>query len=93
MTALSPAEIQKALKSRPDWKRRGKIITRTFELRNFADAMRFVNAVALEAERANHHPDIDIRWNQVTLALTSHDAGGLTVRDFDAADAYDRIAK
>ena len=53
--------------------------------------MKFVNAVAKAAEKACHHPDIDIRWNKVTLALTTHDAGGLTEKDFDLARKFDRI--
>lgn len=57
---------------------------------DFLEAMRFVNRVAKLAERAQHHPDIDIRWNQVRLVLTTHDAGGLTERDFALAE---KIAK
>ena len=53
--------------------------------------MKFVNRVAKLAERAGHHPDIDIRWNKVTLALTTHDAGGLTEKDFKLALRFDRF--
>jgi len=55
--------------------------------------MRFVNAVAVLAEKAGHHPDIDIRWNKVTLALTTHDQGGLTEKDFALAKKFDTAAK
>ncbi len=54
--------------------------------------MGFVTRVALEAEKANHHPDIDIRWNQVTLTLSTHSEGGLTAKDLDLADVADGLA-
>jgi 4a-hydroxytetrahydrobiopterin dehydratase len=54
--------------------------------------MKFVDAVAVAAEQAWHHPDIDIRWNKVTLALTTHDAGGLTQKDFDLARQFDQLS-
>lgn len=74
------------------WKENQSVISRTFTFKDFAGAMRFVNAVAAEAEKANHHPDIDIRWNKVTLALSTHDAGGLTEKDFALAQISDRLA-
>ncbi len=76
----------------PAWKRRLQVIRRTFEFADFPAALRFVNAVGRAAEKARHHPDIDIRWNRVTLALTTHDAGGLTRKDFALAGHCDRIA-
>ena len=75
------------------WRRRGKVIHREFTYADFPVAMRFVNAVARAAEAANHHPDIDIRWNRVLLALTTHDAGGLTEKDFALAERCDALAK
>ncbi len=92
MKLLSAAEIKQALTGVPDWRRRGRVISRRFEFAGFPDAMKFVNAVARAAEKENHHPDIDIRWNQVTLALSTHDAGGLTEQDFDLARRCDRLA-
>jgi 4a-hydroxytetrahydrobiopterin dehydratase len=71
---------------------RSAIITRTYEFKDFAAAIKFVNAVALQAERAWHHPDIDIRWNRVKLALSTHDAGGLTEKDFALAATFDQLA-
>ena len=82
---LSPAEVKVALKSVPLWRRTGSTIRRTFEFPDFPVAIKFVNQVARLAERAGHHPDIDIRWNKVHLLLTTHDAGGLTQKDFDLA--------
>lgn len=67
------------------WKREGESLVANLEFKDFAESMTFVNQVANNAEQANHHPDIDIRWNKVTLALSSHAEGGLTDRDFQLA--------
>ena len=67
------------------WQKTGEVISRRFEFSGFPEAMNFVNDVAQLAEQAQHHPDIDIRWNKVTLALTTHDAGGLTDKDYTLA--------
>ena len=91
MSKLTAAQIKTALASVPDWKKRGATITRTFVFKDFPAAIKFVNAIAKLAEKAWHHPDIDIRWNKVTLTLTTHDAGGLTERDFDLARKFDRL--
>ena len=84
-----PARIILALSNLPQWRREGEIIVRTFEFKDFPGAMKFVNTVADLAEQAKHHPDVDIRWNKVTLALTTHDAGGLTEKDFALAKQCD----
>lgn len=86
MSTLSAVDVTERLKSLPGWRLEGKEIVRTFEFKDFSAAMRFVNAVAAEAESAGHHPDIDVRYNKVKLALTSHDAGGLTERDLRMAE-------
>jgi 4a-hydroxytetrahydrobiopterin dehydratase len=91
MATLTATEIRAALAAVPEWRKRGATIARTYEFTDFVAAMKFVNAVARRAEKANHHPDIDIRWNRVTLALTTHDAGGLTAKDFALAQACDRL--
>ncbi len=88
---LDVAQIPIALATVPDWKRQGDVITRTFEFKDFSAAMKFVNAVAELAEQAWHHPDVDIRWNKVTLTLTTHKAGGLTEQDFALAQKVDRL--
>ena len=67
-------------------------MVRTFQFETFRDAVTFVDRVADIAEEANHHPDIDIRFNRVRLALVSHDAGGLTSRDFAIAAGADQLA-
>jgi 4a-hydroxytetrahydrobiopterin dehydratase len=88
-TLLTPTQIKTALATIPQWSRRGKTISRTYEFKDFVVAMKFVNAVAKLAEKAWHHPDIDIRWNRVTLVLSTHDAGGLTAKDFALAQRFD----
>lgn len=92
MPRLTPAQIKRALPTVRGWKKRGPAITRTFKFKNFPAAMKFTNAVARLAEKAWHHPDIDIRWNKVTLVLTTHDEGGLTEKDFDLAARFSRLA-
>lgn len=92
MPKLSPAQIKAALAGVRAWRRKAAVITRTYEFADFVIAMKFVNAVARAAEKAWHHPDIDVRWNRVTLALTTHDAGGVTEKDFALAVQFDRLA-
>ncbi len=84
-TRLNEAEITEALTRTDGWSHRGDAIERTFMFRDFIASMAFVNAVAAEAERAQHHPDIAILYSKVTLAFSTHDAGGLTVKDFAGA--------
>ena len=86
MSTLSAVDVTERLKSLPGWRLEGKEIVRTFEFPDFVAAMRFVNAVAEQAESAGHHPDIDVRYNKVRLALSSHDEGGLTERDMKMAE-------
>ena len=86
---LSDIAIQRELGSLTGWARRGDVLTRTYQFRNFAQSMEFVNRVAGLAESANHHPDIDIRYSKVTLSLSTHDAGGITSNDIDLAKAID----
>ena len=86
---LSPEAVREARKALPQWTCRGGALRREFTFADFAEALRFVNRVARIAEKAQHHPDIDIRWNRVRLAWTTHDAGGLTLRDFELARRSD----
>jgi len=85
MSALDDQQIAQELKALPGWERRGDEIRRTFSFPDFKAALAFVNRVGGLAEAMNHHPDIDIRYSKVTLALTTHDAGGLSTRDFELA--------
>ncbi len=82
---LDEEEIEQRLDELGDWERDGDEIVKVFEFDDFASSMEFVNAVARLAERYDHHPDIDIRYNRVKLALSTHSEGGLTPRDFDVA--------
>ena len=91
MPKLTAHEIRAALKAVPDWKKLGSTITRQYHFKDFPGAVKFVNTVAKLAEKTQHHPDIDIRWNKVALTLTTHDAGGLTEKDFDLAGRFDRL--
>jgi len=91
MAKLGPTQIKTALTAVSDWKKQGATIRRTFQFKDFPAAIKFVNTVARLAEKAAHHPDIDIRWNKVTLALSTHDAGGLTEKDFGLAEKIDRL--
>jgi 4a-hydroxytetrahydrobiopterin dehydratase len=94
-TTLIDSEIDKALVELPGWTRSASAkvntIQRVFEFPDFVRAMQFVNKVAEAAESANHHPDIDIRYNKVTMALTSHDSGGVTNRDIKMAKKINEI--
>ena len=85
MPRLDDTAVEEHLQRLPGWERRGKQIAQTFVRKDFASAITFVNEVAAAAEAAGHHPDIDIRWNKVTLALSSHAEGGLTDDDFQLA--------
>jgi 4a-hydroxytetrahydrobiopterin dehydratase len=81
MSVLSQADIDTLLSANPDWKLESGKLVRDWTFKDFVQAMAFVNRVAGLAEAAGHHPDIDIRYNQVRLGLISHDAGGITLRD------------
>ena len=82
---LDEEEIEQRLDELGDWEREGDEIQKIFEFDDFRSAIEFVNDVAKLADRYDHHPDIDIRWNKVTLSLSTHSEGGLTPLDFDLA--------
>ena len=85
MSPLTATQIAAQLKQIPQWARHGKTITRNYQLESFPLSIAFVERIAIRAEKLRHHPDIDIRYDEVTLALTSHAAGGLTKKDFTLA--------
>lgn len=89
MTRLNDEQRAAIATTHPDWSRHDESMRRTFAFADFNEAMGFVNRVALAAEVADHHPDIDIRWNKVTLVLSTHEAGGLTSKDTDLATVID----
>lgn len=86
---LKADRVQQEVGKRPGWKQQGDAIIRTYKFPTFRGAIAFVNFVAELAEARDHHPDIDIRWNKVTLTLSTHSAGGLTEKDFDLAGLVD----
>jgi 4a-hydroxytetrahydrobiopterin dehydratase len=92
MALVSESEIEAFVESHPDWAKQGDAISRVYEFADFNESMGFVTRVALVAERSDHHPDIDIRWNKVTLTLSTHSEGGITPKDLDLADRCDALA-
>jgi len=90
-SVLSERALKEHLSSLKGWSREGNTIKKRIELRDFIHAMGFVNSVALLSEKLNHHPDIDIRWNAVTLVLSTHSAGGLTELDMKLAELVDSL--
>lgn len=91
MARLSDAAIQDALRTLREWRLENGALTRDYTFPDFAAAFAFVTRLALLAERTDHHPDIDIRYNKVRVALLSHDAGGVTERDVKAAVAISAL--
>lgn len=91
---LSPAERDDALEGLPDWDfDEGRdAITRSFAFADFPEAFAFMTRVALLAEKADHHPEWSNVWNRVEIALTTHDAGGLSHRDIELAEQIDELS-
>lgn len=92
MTVLSAADIDAALGTLDGWSLEGDQITKEFSLGDFRQAIAFVVRAAFEAESANHHPDIDIRYSKVTVGLTTHSEGGITEKDVEVARAVQALA-
>ncbi|MEO1008857.1 MAG: 4a-hydroxytetrahydrobiopterin dehydratase [Planctomycetota bacterium] len=92
MDKLSETEVQDRLSGHPEWTEISGEIQRTFEFADFRASMRFVNEIAEEAERTQHHPDILIRYSKVTLTVSTHDAGGITTKDFELAAFADQAS-
>lgn len=88
---LDEPAIEKALAETPEWSSLADTIQRTFQFKNFTESLGFVQQVAAVAEADQHHPDILIRYNKVTLTLSTHDSGGVTGKDFEAARKYDAL--
>jgi 4a-hydroxytetrahydrobiopterin dehydratase len=89
---LSDDQIDAALAELPEWGRAGDSVQRTFAFKGFIEAMAFVTKAAAAAEAAQHHPDILIRYNKVTMTLSTHDAGGISHKDFALARQLDAMA-
>jgi 4a-hydroxytetrahydrobiopterin dehydratase len=91
MAKLSDTEITAALAGLPGWSREGDEIVKTFDRETFPGAVAFVVRIGFFAEKGDHHPDLDVRWKRVRVALSTHDAGGLTAKDFDLAREIEGI--
>ena len=91
MALLDDQEIRDRLDDLDGWTREGDIIRKTYTLDSFPKAIDFVNRIAERAEAANHHPDIDLRYDRVACALSTHSEGGLPARDFDLAVEIDEV--
>jgi 4a-hydroxytetrahydrobiopterin dehydratase len=91
VSQLPDDEIESGLASLPGWQRAGDEIAKEYRLANFRDAVAFVVRLSYEAEAANHHPDLDIRWNRVLVRLSTHSEGGITVKDLDLAGAIEGL--
>jgi 4a-hydroxytetrahydrobiopterin dehydratase len=85
MARLSDEEINERLSGLEGWQRDGEAIRREFELADFKGSVDFVNRLTPEAEEMNHHPDLEISWNKVTVTISTHSEGGLTENDFELA--------
>ena len=92
MRLFSAEEARSRLDRLPGWKIEEGMLVKTFKFKDFLSALHFVNRVGELAEGAGHHPDIDIRYNRVRLSLTTHDAGGLTEKDFNLAGGSEKLA-
>ena len=88
---LSGEEREARLKHCPSWKDEGDLISRTFQFETYLDGVDFAKAVAELAEEANHHPDMLIGYRKVTVTLTTHDAGGVTVLDVELAERIEAL--
>jgi 4a-hydroxytetrahydrobiopterin dehydratase len=91
MTLLTPDQVEIQLTATPGWELADGQIVRKVTRKDFGDALRYVNAVGYLAEKANHHPDVTISWNTVTLSIVSHSAGGLTDQDFALARSVNTL--
>jgi len=89
--ALHDSEIASRLAALEGWSRDAARIVKVYGFANYHETMAFVNAVAWIAHRGDHHPDLVVGYNRCTVALTSHDAGGLSARDFDSAAKIDAL--
>jgi 4a-hydroxytetrahydrobiopterin dehydratase len=88
---LSDDQIRQELTSLSGWTREGDILTKTFRFARFADGISFVQRVATAADAADHHPDIDIRYTKIRIALSTHDAGGITAADVKLAKQIEQL--
>jgi 4a-hydroxytetrahydrobiopterin dehydratase len=91
MPPLTKKQVGAGLKFVPNWSEKDQTIVRTFQFEGFLNSITFVNRIAGKAQKCNHHPDIGIRFNTVTLTLTTHEEGGITEKDFSLARQCDEV--
>lgn len=92
MAPLSDSEVEARLEEHPGWAREGEAIVKRFKRGDFMGSVAFVNALAKPAEEMNHHPDVAISWDEVTVSLSTHSEGGITAADFELAAKVDALA-
>ncbi|HEY2333482.1 MAG TPA: 4a-hydroxytetrahydrobiopterin dehydratase [Solirubrobacterales bacterium] len=92
MTLLGDAEIEARLSDLPGWERSGEAIARSFGCGDFVGSARFVESLVEPAEAMNHHPDLEISWDTVTVTISTHSEGGLTAADFELAGKVDALS-
>ena len=92
MPLLSDDEVTAGLERIEGWERAGDAIRRTFKLHDFVGAIEFVNRLVEPAEAMNHHPDLEVSWNTVTVSLSTHSQGGITERDLELAERIQALA-
>jgi 4a-hydroxytetrahydrobiopterin dehydratase len=92
MAPLNDSEVDARLEEHPGWARVGDAIAKTFKRGDFIGSVNFVNALAKPAEEMNHHPDLTISWDEVTVSLSTHSDGGITPADFELAAKIDALA-
>ncbi|HSS42320.1 MAG TPA: 4a-hydroxytetrahydrobiopterin dehydratase [Solirubrobacterales bacterium] len=91
MALLSDAEIEEQLAGLSGWERRGEAIEKSFKREDFVGSVRFVESLVEPAEAMNHHPDLSISWDTVTVTISTHSEGGLTASDFELASRIDAL--
>lgn len=92
MAPLNDSEIDARLSEHPGWSRVDKAIRKTFKRGDFVGSVNFVNSLVGPAEGMNHHPDLSISWDEVTVSLSTHSEGGITASDFELAAKIDKLA-
>jgi 4a-hydroxytetrahydrobiopterin dehydratase len=92
MATLSDSEIEARLEEHPGWSRQGDAIRKSFKRGDFVGSVNFVNALTKPAEEMNHHPDLSISWDEVTVSISTHSEGGITPADFELAAKIDALA-
>ena len=91
MALLGDSEIEAALAELPGWERRGNAIAKQFKRGDFVGAVKFVNALVEPAEAMNHHPDLEVSWETVTVTISTHSEGGLTAADLELAGKIEAL--